>query len=109
VVIASAVTALGDYNIGAAGLAAIGMHLLARPISMSSLNELAELERAAERGLSGEAARAGAIVIEPVREGIRVQRGRRSLSREAARALATMVFPVGRLTPPETGNPPGIG
>ncbi len=103
VVVAAAVTAIGDHAIGAAGLAAIGFLLavrtnrLARPISLSSLDELAQLERAADRALAGEAARAGEIVIEPVGDGIRVQCGRSSLSCGAARALAAVIAARGRV------------
>jgi hypothetical protein len=104
VALAVAVTALGDRAIGATGLAAIGfllatrVHRLAPPIALSSPNDLAALGRAADRALSGEAAHAGAILIEPAPEGIRVRHGRSSLSREAARALAAVIAARGRVS-----------
>jgi hypothetical protein len=104
IAIAAAVTALGDLALGAAGLAAIALLLAARvrrlapPIALSSPEALAELGHAADRALSGEAARAGAIVIEPAPEGVRVRPGRSSLSRGAARALAAVIAARGRVT-----------
>jgi hypothetical protein len=71
---------------------------LAPPIALSSPDDLAELGRAADRALSGEAARAGAVVIEPAPEGIRVRHGRSSLSHEAARALAAVIAARGRVS-----------
>ncbi len=97
VALAAAVTALGDRAIGAAGLGAIALLLAARvrrlapPPALSSPEVLTELGRAADRALAGEAARVGAIVLEPAPEGVRVRPGGSSLSREAARALAAVI------------------